>query len=73
LPQAMRAGWYPFSVLPVSLSPSPPFSVSQQAGPGLIKIFALSVQNKFYNQLLFYGNGCLAVRPDDTSSNFNRG
>jgi hypothetical protein len=29
----------------VSLSPSPPFSVSQQAGWGLIKIFPLSVQN----------------------------
>jgi hypothetical protein len=29
----------------MSLSPSPPFSVSQQAGRGLIKIFALSVQN----------------------------
>jgi hypothetical protein len=32
----------------VSLSPSPPFSVSWQAGRGLIKIFALSVQNTGY-------------------------
>ncbi len=30
-------GGTPFTVLPVSLSPSPPFSVFQQAGQGLIK------------------------------------
>jgi hypothetical protein len=38
-----------YSRLPqVSFSPSPPFSVSQQAGRVLIKIFALSVQNREY-------------------------
>ncbi len=31
--------------MPVSLPPSPPFSVSRQVGRGSIKIFALSVQN----------------------------
>ncbi len=35
LPQAIRAGRYTSLVLPVSLSPSPPFSVLRQAGQGL--------------------------------------
>jgi hypothetical protein len=43
LPWAMCAGWHPFTVLSVSLSPSPPFSVSRQTGRGLK--FALSMQN----------------------------
>jgi hypothetical protein len=38
-------------VVPVSLAPSPPFSVSQQTERGLIKIFALLVQNT-PNQLI---------------------
>jgi hypothetical protein len=33
-------------VVPVSLAPSPPFSVLQQTERGLIKIFALLVQNR---------------------------
>ncbi len=38
-------------VLTVSLSPSSPFSVSQQAGRGSIKIFALSVQNNRFDTI----------------------
>jgi hypothetical protein len=47
--QQVASGYAPvdtiLTVMPVSLSPSPPFTVSQKVGRGLIKIFALSVQN----------------------------
>jgi hypothetical protein len=59
----MREGGIPFTVLSVSLSPSPPFSVSRQARRGLIAtdktrhkkylldfIFTLYAKNRLFDE-----------------------